>query len=332
MADNSSDVFVFDEMVGRSSAMKDVIEKLKKVAQYDVTVLLHGESGTGKELAARAIHFNSPRKDNEFVIINCSAFSDYLLESELFGHMKGSFTGAVAEKEGLFEVANNGTFFLDEIADMSPALQVKLLRVLQEGTFLKIGGTKPITVDVRIICATNKDLEKLVKERKFREDLFYRINVMPVYMPPLNERREDIEVLANHILENISKKNREEKKELDSEALQILVNYNWPGNVRQMENVLERCAILTKKKIIDAECLKQTLPFKKETPEKIGINGKTSLKDIKKRIVADVEKKAILEGLEKTGWNKTKCAKLLKVSRGDLMRKISKYKLKKLKE
>jgi transcriptional regulator with PAS, ATPase and Fis domain len=324
--------FSFDHLVGQSQPIRDLIEKIKVVSQYDVAVLIEGESGTGKELVARAIHYNSPRRDKEFVIINCSAFSDSLLESELFGYVKGSFTGAISEKMGLFELADQGTFFLDEIADMSPALQVKVLRVLQEGTFFKVGGTKPLQVNVRIVAATNKNLRDLVRAGRFREDLFYRINVVSLIIPPLRERKEDVPVLADHILEKIGRKNQVEKKEISKEALEILRRHDWPGNVRELENELEKATIFSadKKIITEAslspELVEQVRNRKRESLEE---GGFFSLKEIKREAVARVEREVITKGLMKANWNRTACAKLLGISRVDLIRKISKYHIEK---
>ncbi len=323
--------FSFDHLVGKSQLFRDLIERIKVVAQYEVAVLIEGESGTGKELVARAIHYNSPRKDKEFVVINCSAFSDSLLESELFGYVKGSFTGAMAEKMGLFEVADQGTFFLDEIGDMSTALQVKILRVLQEGTFFKVGGTKPQKVNVRIVAATNRNLRQMIQEGKFREDLFYRINVVNLAISPLRERKEDIEVLGDYILENIAKKNQDEKKSLSAEAIQIMKRHDWPGNVRELENELEKAVIFSgDKKIItevslSPELLNLVQTRKMESLEDGG--GAFSLKEIKKKAVEKVEREVIRKGLEKTNWNKSACAKLLKISRVDLIRKIARYEI-----
>ena len=323
--------FSFDHLVGKSQLFRDLIERIKVVAQYEVAVLIEGESGTGKELVARAIHYNSPRKDKEFVVINCSAFSDSLLESELFGYVKGSFTGAMAEKMGLFEVADQGTFFLDEIGDMSMALQVKILRVLQEGTFFKVGGTKPVKVNVRIVAATNRNLRQMIQEGKFREDLFYRINVVNLAIPPLRDRKEDIEVLGEYILENIAKKNQDEKKALSSEAVQILRRHDWPGNVRELENELEKAVIFSsdKKTITEVslspELLNLVQARKMESLE--DGDASFSLKEIKKKAMEKVERAVIRKGLERTNWNKSACAKLLKISRVDLIRKIARYEI-----
>jgi len=328
---SEKDYFSFDQLVGRSESLRALIEKIKVIAQYDVSVLIEGESGTGKELVARAIHYNSARKDREFVVINCSAFSDTLLESELFGYVKGSFTGAISEKQGLFEVADQGTFFLDEVGDMSPALQVKILRVLQEGTFFKVGGTKPIKVNVRIVAATNRNLKLFVQEGRFREDLFYRINVVNLMIPPLRERKEDVPVLTENILKKIALKNQEAPKEISEESLEILRRYDWPGNVRELENELEKAVIFSgdKKMINPASLGQELLRHVRDLKQEVLADGTWSLKEIKRRAVAEIEKDVIRKGLEKTNWNRTLCAKLLGISRIDLIRKISRYQLKK---
>jgi len=234
----------FDDLVGESPAMDQVKAMLDRVAPTNSTVLIWGESGTGKELAARAIHRRSPRRAKQFVSINCGALPDELLESELFGHVKGSFTGAVATKKGLFEVADGGTIFLDEIGDTSPAMQVKLLRVLQERQIRRVGGTEQLEVDVRIITATNQDLELMVREKRFREDLYYRINVIAIKMPPLREKREDIAALANHFLAKYTKIMGKRIREIAPDAMRQLMEYGWPGNVRELENVIERAVAL----------------------------------------------------------------------------------------
>lgn len=320
----------FDQIVGQSEETHELIEKIKVVAQHDVSVLIEGESGTGKELVARALHYNSPRKDKEFVVINCSAFSDSLLESELFGYVKGSFTGAVHEKLGLFEVADRGTFFLDEMGDMSPALQVKVLRVLQEGTFFKVGGTKAKQVNVRIIAATNKNLKDLVAKKEFREDLFYRINVVNLKIPPLRSRRSDIPVLTDHILQRICLRNKCGKKELSRDVLDILMKHDWPGNVRELENQLEKAIIFSGDsrvlipKFFSQDFLSQVKNFEKLLLEES--IGKMSLKEMKRQSVEQLERAVIQEGLKRSQGNKTLCAKLLGISRVDLMRKIKRYK------
>jgi len=233
----------FDEIVGDAPAVREVVKLLGKVVKSEATVLIHGESGTGKELIARAIHYHGPRAKKPFVVQNCSAFNDNLLESALFGHVRGAFTGAVKDQKGLFETADGGTFFLDEIGDMSAALQVKLLRVLQEGTFMPVGGTKPVKVDVRIIAASHKDLHHMVQHKQFREDLFYRVNVLKITVPPLRERVADIPRLALHFVQKHWKGSRPAPK-LSQSALARLVAYPWPGNIRELENEIERMLVL----------------------------------------------------------------------------------------
>ena len=247
--------YSFSGIIGRSKKMKEIFEIIKLVASTDVTVLIEGESGTGKELVARAIHVNSPRKDKNFVPVNCSALPESLLESELFGYKKGAFTGAATSKPGLFEEADGGTLFLDEIGSTTPAFQSKLLRVLEDGMFYHLGSTKPVKVDVRIITATNVSLEEAVQKRLFREDLFYRLNVVKLRLPPLRERKNDIPLLVNHFLEYYAKKHNKNIKGVSEKALALLVNYHWPGNVRELENVIERAVILTTTDTIDEHLL-----------------------------------------------------------------------------
>jgi two-component system response regulator HupR/HoxA len=233
----------FDEIVGEAPAVRELVKLLSKVVKSEATVLIHGESGTGKELIARAIHYHGPRAKKPFVVQNCSAFNDNLLESALFGHVRGAFTGAVKDQPGLFQVADGGTFFLDEIGDMSPALQVKLLRVLQEGTFMPVGGTKPVKVDVRIIAASHKDLAQMVAKKQFREDLFYRVNVLKLTVPPLRERASDIPRLAQHFIQKHWRAPGQPPR-LSQSALARLVAYSWPGNIRELENEMERMLVL----------------------------------------------------------------------------------------
>ncbi|MBI4398779.1 MAG: sigma-54-dependent Fis family transcriptional regulator, partial [Candidatus Omnitrophica bacterium] len=330
----SRPVFRFDRLASASPRMKEVMETLKTVAGRDTTVLLQGESGTGKELAARAIHYNSPRKDKEFVVINCSAFSDTLLESELFGYMKGSFTGAVTEKKGLFEIADQGTFFLDEIGDMSFLLQVKILRVLQEGAFLKIGGVKPIHVNVRILAASNKDLKLAVEHKQFREDLYYRINVVKILLPPLRERREDIDILVEELLSQLAQRSREAKQEIDPEVMKFFMEYAWPGNIRELNNVVEHAAIMARGSMIHMKHLPtELLTARAKMPASVMPEiplQNLALKEAKKRAADEVERRMILEALTRTRWNKSEAARLLEISRVDLMRKIDKYQFKKV--
>lgn len=313
----------FRNIVGRSPKMMDVLNILNMVIDTDSTVIIYGESGTGKEEVARAIHYNSHRRNNEFVVANCSAFSENLLESEMFGHVKGAFTGAIEDKKGLFQVADKGTLFLDEIGDMSLALQSKLLRVLQNGEFLKVGGTKPIRVDTRIVVATNKDLEGMIKEGKFRDDLYYRLNVVKIVLPPLRERKEDIPLLIEHILEEQCKKHNTPLKTIGKGTLEALMEYDWPGNIRELENELEKAVIFTKKDSIDIDSLSPEILGKEK--EMLEFAKVKNLKETKKEIYEKIEKEIIEKGLIETDWNKTKLAGLLNISRGDLMRKIKRY-------
>jgi two-component system response regulator PilR (NtrC family) len=245
----------FDQLVARSEKMKRIMETVAQVAATSSTVLLTGESGTGKELIARAIHHNSPRGEQAFVSINCGALPDELLESELFGHTKGAFTGAVATKKGFFEIADGGTIFLDEIGDTSPAMQIKLLRALQEKTIRRVGGTEEIAVDCRVVAATNQDLEQLVREKRFREDLFYRINVIPIKLPPLRDRPEDIPHLAYHFFDRYRQEMGKKLSGISDEAMASLSAYHWPGNIRELQNVIERAVALESSDVVRAESL-----------------------------------------------------------------------------
>ncbi len=313
----------YENIIGNSVKMQKVYETLEKVIRSSATVLIYGESGTGKELIARAIHYNGERRTKKFVAQNCSALPEQLLESELFGHVKGAFTGAVKDKKGLFEIADGGTFFLDEISEMSPNLQAKLLRVLEDGQIRKVGGVEARRVDVRIIAATNKDLGQQVKEEKFREDLYYRLNVVKIDLPPLRERKEDIPLLANHFLKKYSLQNSKEITGFTEEAMELLTLYHWPGNVRELENEVERAVVLTtNQSIISAEVLSQRLK-KSLKPTKIPFKGESL-----KRMMDDVERRLLKEALEKNNWNRTKTAKALGLSRQALIKKLSKYSLK----
>ena len=275
--------YSFSGIIGRSKKMKEIFEIIKLVASTDVTVLIEGESGTGKELVARAIHVNSPRKDKNFVPVNCSALPESLLESELFGYKKGAFTGAATSKPGLFEEADGGTLFLDEIGSTTPAFQSKLLRVLEDGMFYHLGSTKPVKVDVRIITATNVSLEEAVQKRLFREDLFYRLNVVKLRLPPLRERKNDIPLLVNHFLEYYAKKHNKNIKGVSEKALALLVNYHWPGNVRELENVIERAVILTTTDTIDEHLLPDKIDKADITPSETEIMNYEKAKEIFER-------------------------------------------------
>jgi transcriptional regulator with GAF, ATPase, and Fis domain len=318
--------YSYDAIIGRSRPMQDLYRLLDKVIDSESTVLIQGENGTGKELVAKAIHHNSSRKNRRFVIQNCSAFNDNLLDSELFGHKKGSFTGAIADKQGLFEVADGGTFFLDEIGDMSPSLQVKLLRVLQEGTFIPVGDTSPRQVDVRIIAATNRDLKKMVEHGEFREDLYYRINVINLTLPPLRDRRDDIPVLVEHFLRKHSRGGRVRAKTLSKGCVDRILEYHWPGNIRELENEIERLVVLTgDEKMIGEELLSPRIR------ERSGHSGGDAAGSTEPNGLPDaislLERTMIHEVLRRHHGNKTRAASELKISRRNLIRLVQKYKL-----
>jgi transcriptional regulator with PAS, ATPase and Fis domain len=300
--------------------MQAVFSLIDRVARTNSTVLIQGESGTGKELIARAIHFASPRSERRFLSINCGALPENLLESELFGHERGAFTGAVREKKGLFQETDQGTLFLDEIGEMSPSMQVKLLRALQEKTVRKVGGTAEETVDVRIIAASNRDLEEAVAEGAFREDLYYRINVIPIRLPPLRERREDVETLLEYFLEQTCRESGCKRKRLSAAALKILTSHSWPGNVRELQNEIKRLVALADD-VIGPELL-DALKANESQP------GGASRADVGGRPLRDLERQAIVETLKLTGGNKAETAKRLGISRRALYDKIEKYELK----
>jgi transcriptional regulator with PAS, ATPase and Fis domain len=313
--------YKYDNMIGKSKPMQSLYGLLDKIKTAESTVLVQGENGTGKELIAKAIHYNSSRKDKPFVIQNCSAFNDNLLESELFGHMKGSFTGANRDKKGLFEIADKGTFFLDEIGDTSPTMQVKLLRVLQEGTFIPVGGLEVRKVDVRIVAATNRNLKEMVEQGTFREDLYYRLNVINIRVPPLRERKEDIPFLAEYFLTKASEKGIA-KKTLTKRALEKLYDYPWPGNVRELQNEMERVIVLSGAETkLTADMLSPKILEASEKGKVQGARVHGKLKDA----LEDLERDLIKEGLRRTGWNKSKLAKELGISRAGLIMKVEKY-------
>jgi len=303
-------------IIGKSPPMKKLFRKIFKVAATDSTVLITGESGTGKELVARAIHAYSNRRDKEFVAVDCSALVETLLESELFGHVKGSFTGAYQTKHGLLELANHGTFFFDEIGNLSLNIQAKLLRVIQEREFMKIGDYKKIKVDIRIISASNKDISKAVEKGEFREDLYYRLSVVPINLPPLRDRIEDIPLLVDHFLKKISKKIKREPPKVSKEAMEILKHYPWPGNVRELEHVIERILILEDTDIIKPEHLPSFI-----------IQQDDEIKDFTKVPLSleEMEKRYIKFVLKYTKGKKTEAAKILGINRKTLSMKIKKY-------
>lgn len=320
--------FKYDNMIGKSKPMQSLYALLDKIKGADSTVLVQGENGTGKELIAKSIHYNSNRKDKPFVIQNCSAFNDNLLESELFGHVRGSFTGALKDKKGLFEMADKGTFFLDEIGDTSPTMQVKLLRVLQEGTFTPVGATEQRKVDVRIVAATNRNLKEMVEQGTFREDLYYRLNVINIRVPPLRERKEDIPYLVDFFLAKIAESSGGAKRVLTKRALEKLYDYAWPGNVRELQNEIERLVVLSGDETkLMAELMS---PKVLESGDKNKVQG-ARLQGKLKDALEDLEREMIREGLRRTGWNKSKLAKELGISRAGLIMKVEKYGLDKRK-
>ncbi len=316
--------YQFGNIVGKSAAMQRLFAVLEKVVDSESTVLVTGENGTGKELIARALHYNGPRKDKPFVVQNCSALNDNLLESELFGHVKGSFTGATRDKQGLFRVAHGGTFFLDEVGDMSPAMQVKLLRVLQEGTFLPVGGTKPEEVDVRIIAATNRALKEMVQRREFREDLYYRLNVINVEVPPLRARAEDIPLLCEYFLGHHAEKAGKASKQLAPEILARFFEYGWPGNIRELENEIERLVVLAgDRQLVGVDLLQSGASHVAQLPAR-DLERYKEKGDLSAAVTA-LEREMIQQGLVATHWNKTRLAVQLGVSRTTLIKKIKEY-------
>lgn len=335
----------FPHIIGSSKRIKDIFSMVSRLADTDSTVLVLGESGTGKELFARSVHFNSPRRDKNFVVVNCGAIPEELLESELFGHEKGSFTGAIRSRMGKFEMAHEGTIFLDEIGDMSPTLQVKLLRILQQQEFERVGSNQVIRTDVRVVAATNQDLEKSIREKRFREDLFYRLNVIPIKLPPLRERKEDVPLLIDHFITRFNRTKNRNIESVAPDAMRLMVDYEWPGNVRELENICERMTVMKGEGTIGLD----DLPYQfrsdaaaeeqlysdmllvgaqeadleappapgpiMEIPES-GINLK--------EVVDEYEMALIMQALEKTNWVKNKAAGLLGLNRTTLVEKLKK--------
>ncbi|WP_447977145.1 sigma-54-dependent transcriptional regulator [Candidatus Nitrospira bockiana] len=303
----------FDNLIGKSPAMREIYAKIAQVADTRTTVLITGESGTGKELVARALHFNSARKDKPFIAINCAALPETLIESELFGHEKGAFTDAQSRRMGQFELAHEGSLFLDEIGDLSLPTQAKLLRVLQEREFTRIGGTQALKVDVRIMAATNKNLEELLRRKAFREDLYYRINVVSLYLPPLRERREDIPALAKHFLAQRLQEEKRPLQEFAKETLEVLAKYHWPGNVRELENVVEQAIVWSGGQTIAPEHLPSTLrtDIHSDILRSETLSGRLSLE----KAVMEFEREIILDALRKTDYVQTHASALLGISR-----------------
>jgi DNA-binding NtrC family response regulator len=313
------------EFVGASKKMTEVFNLIYRLCKVDTTVLIRGENGTGKELVARAIHFNSARKSGSFVAINCGAIPETLMESELFGHEKGAFTGAVERKIGRFQMANNGTLFLDEIGELKPDMQVKLLRVLQERKFTPVGGTREVKTNTRIIAATNRNLEKMMEEGDFREDLFYRLNVMPIFLPPLRERSDDIQALAQHFIKKFSKQHGRTINGIKPETLELLKKYRWPGNIRELENVIERAFIVENSNMISPESLPDSIKTpSKESIEKtmpIGYSGPLDFDAFKE----EMEKEFIVNALKANNGRINQTVAQANIPKNTLLRKIRKY-------
>ena len=307
----------FGDLIGKDPQMQVIYKLIEDVAPTDATVLIQGESGTGKELVARAIHYNSLRKGAPFVVINCSAYPATLLESELFGHEKGAFTGAVRQKAGRFEQADGGTVFLDEIGEISSTAQIKLLRILQSRKFERVGGEKTLTVNTRILAATNKDLQQEVKTGNFREDLFYRLNVIPIQVPPLRKRRNDIPLLARHFLEKFAEEQHKAVERFSPEAMRLLLDYDWPGNVRELENSIEHATVIVKGEYVEVSDLPAGIQQSKPRVSKIE-NGSH-------RSMVENEINLLKEVLAECNWNKKETAARLGISRSTLYEKLKKY-------
>ncbi|MDH5668295.1 MAG: sigma-54 dependent transcriptional regulator [Nitrospira sp.] len=325
MASQSS----FAQLVGQSEAMQRVFEVVRKVADSKSNVLICGESGTGKELVARAIHYNSGRSALPFVAVNCSAVPETLLESELFGHMKGSFTGAISNKAGLFEVADGGTIFLDEIGDTTPSIQVKLLRVIQEREFRRVGGHQDIKVDVRIVAATNKNLEKAVADGSFREDLYYRLDVIPIRLPPLRLRSGDIPLLAKHFLERFSKESGKPVPTLTPEAMHVLVGHEWRGNVRELENLIERVVAFSTEGTVTGSDVEGWLHRSVAPQSQQGVSLDLTEEGVDlEGLVNGIEKELLIKALEQSKWVKKKAARLLRLNARSFRYRLEKYAIK----
>jgi DNA-binding NtrC family response regulator len=308
----------FSNIIGKSEVMLRIFDLVAQVAPSRSTVLIQGESGTGKELIAKALHSNSPRKDKPFVAVNTGSMPTDLLESTLFGHVKGAFTSAIAAKKGLFEVANGGTLFLDEIGNMGMDTQAKILRVLQDRRFMQLGGVQEIQVDVRIIAATNVDLRQAVRDGRFREDLFYRLNVISIDLPPLRSRREDIPLLAAHFLKHYAEENGVPPRTLAADALRALIDYDWPGNVRELENAIERGVVLSSGPVIGSDLLPGHLTGRNYSTSLLDHNPNASLFDI----LEDIERRIIIDKLEHCNWNQTDAAEQFRIPLSTLNQKI----------
>lgn len=313
----------FDRIIGRAPVMRRIYRTIRQVANSKTTVLLSGESGTGKELVARAIHNHSPRHRKRFLALNCGALPETLLESELFGHIKGAFTGAHVNKHGLFEAANGGTFFLDEVADLSSSLQVKLLRVIQEREIKPVGGTNTTRVDVRLIAATNRDLEQEIVKGRFREDLFYRLNVIPIHLPPLRERREDIPLLIRHFLDKYAQNTEAGKREVSEEAMDLLMNYSWPGNVRELENVIERVITLEVGRVLRIEGLPANIQqYRRIVAFRADSSKPSTYKEAKKGAIISFDREFIIETLKENKGNVTRASREVALTRRAFQEKM----------
>ena len=325
LKENVKQNYSFDNIISADGKMQDVFSLVTKVLNNDITVLIYGESGTGKELIARAVHYNGKRKDKPFIVVNCASIPRELLESELFGHEKGSFTGAHQRKLGKFELANGGTLFLDEVGELEMLLQAKLLRVIQEKEFERVGGTELIKTDVRIISATNRDLKQAVENKEFREDLFYRLNSFPIFIPPLRLRKGDILVLAQHFLENFNKKLGKNIKGFSKKAYKLIYDYGWPGNIREMENTIERCIIISEKDTIDVD----------DMPPHIRASEPSMTTDYNVALFSDdniipfekLKEESIRHALKVTNGNIVEAAKKLQLGRATIYRLMDKYKI-----
>lgn len=313
-------IFGEGKILGRSKAIQDILSLIDKVAPHDTRILITGENGTGKELVARAIHNNSPRKDKPFIEVNCAAIPNELIESELFGHEKGSFTGAVQQRIGKFELANKGTIFLDEVGDMSPQAQAKVLRVIEDGKLERVGGTKKIEVDVRIISATNKNLVDEISKDKFREDLYHRLNVIPINIPPLRERTDDIPILVNHFSNEITTKHKKPSVNFDEDAIRFLQGMPWTGNVRELRNAIERIIIITDKRLISRKDIESLFVISKANFNEL-IDQSNSFQEFKEK----AERAFILKQLKANDWNISKTAEILDIQRSHLYNKMKKY-------
>jgi len=314
-----ADRFRPSNIIGNSHPMQAVYDMIAQVSKSVTSVLIHGESGTGKELVAHAVHYNSTRATKPFIKVNCAALPETVLESELFGHEKGAFTGALTMRKGRFELASGGTIFLDEVGDFSPATQIKLLRVLQEREFERVGGSNTIKVDVRIIAATNRDLDKLIEESKFRSDLYYRLNVFPIHLPPLRERKSDILLLADYFVEKYSKAMHKDVRRISTPAIDMLMSYHWPGNVRELENVIERAMLLSTDDVIHGHHLPPTL----QTAESSGTTFNGNLEET----LANVERELLLDALKSARGNKAKAARILGISERLMGLRVDKHEI-----